>query len=68
MDNELDPDAAATTAGDPAESGAEHESGEQGSEASHTPTVEELQAQLTEMQRREELLLRAASRGAQPAA
>ena len=67
MAEELDPNAAAGTAGDPAESGAEHDSGEQG-EGEAQPTVAELQAQLARMQEREELLLRVASRGGAPAA
>ena len=66
MADELNPNAAAPT-GDPAESGAESDPGDVGTGEAE-PTVAELQARLAEMQRREELLLRAASRGAQPAA
>lgn len=63
-----DPRAAADTAGDPVESGAEHDSGEQG-EANNEPTVAELQQQLREAQRREELLVSLTSRGSsRPAA
>jgi len=65
MADELDPNAAAGTAGDPGDPGAEHGSGEQGESQ---PTVEELQAQLAEMGRREELLLKSVSRGGSRAA
>jgi len=62
MADELDPNATALGAGDPADAGAEPAAGEPGHDESTAPTLEELQRQLADMQRDNKLLLDIASR------